>query len=246
MLPNASLAAVLAAAAGSALAIGVAAPAQASTATTWAPTATQAVPALAGATDAGPLAGSTPITVTVGLALRNQPALQGFIAGETSPSSADFGKSYTPASFTATFGPTQTSVSAVETYLTGQGFHNVSASPNSLLVTASGTAAQAESAFDTTLDQLILDGATFYANTTPAMVPSSMSGTVVGVLGLNDVFEASASPLKSGTQTTTIPNVVDEYTPQGFQKAYAATGTSTGARTAIATISSGAMTAPIA
>lgn len=242
MRPHAPLAAVLAAAAGPMIAFGLASPAQAAT-TGWSATATRAVPALAGATAIGQLAGSAPVDVTVGLALRNQASLRNFIADASSPSSTEFGAAYTPADFTAAYGPTSASVDAVTSYLKSQGFTSVSASPNNLLVSASGTAAEAERAFHTTLTEYRLGGADVFANSTAAMVPQSLSGTVVGVLGLNNVFKATPTPMAAKRSTT--PNLVGEYTPAGFQKAYGATGTSTGARTAIATISSGAMTAVI-
>ncbi len=245
MRPHAPLAAILVAAAGPILASGAASPAPAGATTTWSATATQAVPAPTGSTTIGQLPGATPIGVAVGLALRNQATLRNFIADASTPSSPEFGAAYTPAGFTATYGPTGAAVDAVTSYLQSQGFSNVTVSSNHLLVSATGTVADAEQAFDTTLTAYRLGGADVFANSTAAMVPSSLSGTVVGVLGLNDVFKATATPVKAGSQATTVPNVVDEYTPQGFQKAYGATGTSTGAGTAIATISAGAMTAPI-
>jgi pseudomonalisin len=238
---------VLAATAGPVLVVGLIGPGEAAAATgTWAATATQAVPALSGATALGPLAASTPVSVTVGLALRNRTALNRFIAGAATPASPDYGAAYTPASFTATFGPTTASVKAVTSYLQGQGFTGVTSSANDLLVTASGTAAQADHAFDTTLTAFSLDGATVYANSSAAMVPQSLSGAVVGVLGLNNVFRAAPAPVAEGAQATTLPNVVDEYSPQGFQKAYGATGVATGSKTAIATVAAGQLTAPIA
>ena len=247
MRPHAPLAAVLAVAAGPVLAAGLAGPGEAAAATGgWAATATQAVPVPAGAAALGPLAGSAPVSVTLGLALRNRSALDGFIAGAATPSSPDYGAFYTPASFTAAFGPTAASVDAVTSYLQRQGFTGVTVSPNDLLVDATGTAAQVERAFDTSLTGYALGGADVYANTTAAMVPASLSGIVVGVLGLNDVFKAEPAPLSRGTQSTTVPNVVAEYTPQGFQKAYDATGVATGSKTAVATVAAGALTAPIA
>jgi pseudomonalisin len=247
MRPHAPLAGLLAAAAGSVLAVGLLGPATASAVTGgWAATATQAVPVPAGATALGPLAGSTPVSVTVGLALRNAKALDSFIAGTATPSSPDYGAAYTPASFAATYGPATASVDAVTSYLQSQGFTGVTASSNGLLVTATGTAAQAEQAFDTTLTEYSLGGADVYANATAAMVPQSLSGVVVGVLGLNDLFKAAPAPVPEGTQAATLPNVVDEYTPQGFQKAYEATGVATGSKTAIATVAAGLLTAPIA
>ncbi len=247
MRPHAPLAAVLAVAAGPVLAAGLAGPGEAAAATgEWAATATQAVPVPAGAVAVGPLAGSTPVSVTLGLALRNRSALDGFIAGVATPSSPDYGAFYTPTSFTAAFGPTAASVDAVTSYLQRQGFTGVTVSPNDLLVAATGTAAQVQRAFDTSLTGYALGGADVYGNTTAAMVPASLSGIVVGVLGLNDVFKAEPAPLSQRTQSTTVPNVVAEYTPQGFQKAYDATGVATGSKTAVATVAAGALTAPIA
>lgn len=244
MKPQVPLAAALAVAAGSVLGVGMTAPAGATTA--WSATATKAIPVPAGATTIGQLAGSAPVSVVVGLALRHQTTLDEFIANSSNPSSPQFGEAYTPTSFTATYGPTSTSVDAVENYLESQGFTGITVSSNNLLISASGTAADAEHAFDTKLSEYSLGGADVYANSTAAMVPSSISSTVVGVLGLNDVFKATADPMKAGTQTTsTLPNVVDEYSPAGFQQAYGATGTATGSKTTIATISSGAMTAVI-
>jgi pseudomonalisin len=253
MRRHAPLAAVLAVAAGPMLAAGpvlavglVGAARAGATTGSWAATGTQAVPVPTGASILGPLAGTSPVSVTVGLALRDPGGLQSFIAGESTPSSPDYGAAYTPQGFAATYAPTTASVEAVMGYLRGAGFSDVAASSNNLLVTAAGTAAAAERAFDTTLTEYTLGGSDVYANSSPAMVPTSLAGTVVGVLGLNDVFRASPDPVKAGTQTTTVPNVVGEYSPQGFQKAYGATTVATGSRTAIATLAAGLVTAPIA
>lgn len=244
MLRRVTLAAVLAVAAGgSGAAIGLTATAGAST-TGWSPTATQAVPTPTGATAIGQLAGSTPIAVSVGLSLRHESTLESFIADASNPSSPEFGAAYTPQSFTATYGPTTSSVDAVTSYLESEGFSDVTVASNNLLVTARGTAADAEAAFDTTLTQYSLDGKDAYANSTAAMVPSSLSGTVVGVLGLNDVFKATPNPERS-TSTITAPSTTIGYTPNGFQKAYEATGVATGSKTTIATISAAYMTTVI-
>lgn len=250
MRPRVPLAVAIATAAGSVLAVGMTGPAQAgaTTTTSWSPTATQAVPVPSGATALGPLGADAPVTVTLGLALRNQSALSNFIADASNPASPEYGASYTPQGFTAAYGPTAAAVDSVVSYLQSEGFSGISASSNNLLVSASGTAAQAEQAFHTSLTAYELGGAQVYANSAAAMVPASLSGTVIGVLGLNDIFKAAPSPVKASKlqASTTTPNVVDEYTPQGFQKAYGATATSTGGGTTIATISSGTMTAVIA
>ena len=58
---------------------------------------------------------------------------------------------------------------------------------NKLLFEANGTAATVGAAFNTSLEQYSLNGATVYLNTTPAQVPTSLSGIVIAVLGLNNV-----------------------------------------------------------
>ncbi|HTW98424.1 MAG TPA: S53 family peptidase [Acidimicrobiales bacterium] len=219
--------------------------AAASASTSFAPTATKAI-ALQGATLIGPLAASTPLSITVGLALQNQSALESFVAGAANPSSAEFGDEYSETDFTSEYGPTQSNADAVASYLSSEGFGDVTVSTNRILVTADGTAAEAEAAFDTSLAQYSLDGADVYVNTAAAMVPSDLSGIVVGVLGLNDAFQFSATPVKAQpTASTSLPNYPAVYSPEGFWQAYQASGEPTGSRTAIATFSEGDMTQPI-
>ena len=110
---------------------------------------------LTGATPLGALAGSTPLHLVVGLALRD-----------------------------GTQQPTAAQAQSVAGYLTSQGFTGVTIAKNDLMVSATATAAQASSAFDTSLESYALNGRTVYTNTQPAQVPASLGGTVVAVLGL--------------------------------------------------------------
>jgi pseudomonalisin len=142
----------------------------------WAATATGALP-LANAADLGALAASSPVTVHVGLQLRDVKGLEQIVAGRgTVPNGA----------FMSTYAPTSASAAAVASYLQSKGFTHVTTEPNRILIDADGTAAQVEKAFDTTLHAFTVGGARVYANTTPAYVPQSLSGIVVAVLGLND------------------------------------------------------------
>src|SRR5579862_4832206 len=178
MRPRLLLAAVAAGAA--ALTVAAAASAGGASATTaWRSTATQGL-ALKGSV-LGPLAGSTPLNITVALGIQNADALQQSIAS---------GAQLAPDQFAAQFGASQADRQAVVDYLTGAGFTNVSVEPNDLFVTADGTATQAESAFNTSLVDYSVNGQTLYANTTPAQVPSSLTAPVA-VLGLNDAAKMS-------------------------------------------------------
>lgn len=201
----------------------------------WAPTATQAIP-LANATNLGPLAGSTPLRISVALALRNQSRLQRYIAEIGNASSPKFGVSLTPAQFMARYGPTNTQVSWVKRYLGSKGFSHFTVSGNRIYVSATGTAAQAESAFNTSIDSFRQNGRTVYANVQPAMVPAYTRQFIIAVLGLNNALRMV---LPHNTSASSTPDNPASYWAPGFQKAYGATGTPKGSKTAIAIFAEG-------
>ncbi|HEX3464452.1 MAG TPA: protease pro-enzyme activation domain-containing protein [Candidatus Elarobacter sp.] len=148
----------------------------------WAATATRGA-TIANATDKGPLAATTPITVRLGLHLRNTDQLAAGIAA---------GQVLSPQQFQAQYGPTAAEVQSVVSYLQSQGFHNVKAGAQ--LVSADGTAAQAAKAFNTTLESFSLGGGNVYVNTAPALVPSSLDGVVTAVLGLTNAGKMAIRP----------------------------------------------------
>jgi pseudomonalisin len=216
----------------------------AAAAPSWAATATRGLK-LVDATDLGRLGASTPMRVSVALRPRNSSGLRQLIRAEATPGSTLYGESITPAQFVSRFGPSLAEVGAVESYLHRQGFGAVSASSNRLLVTASGTAAQAESAFHTSLSAYRQFGRTVYANTTAAMVPGALGGDVSAVLGLDDAARMQARPDVVGPalpkpKTDLSAPVYDvSYTPQGFWQAYDVGRSSSGYKTSIAIFAEG-------
>lgn len=230
-------------------AVAAALPAHAATPVAWSATATRATH-LEDATPLGAVPATTRLSITVGLKLRNEAALKRFIADEANPASPTFGQVLTPASFTATYGPTRAQATAVADYLARNGFTHVTVSSNRLLVTADGTAAQAEGSFHTTLARFDWRGTDVFVNTRPAMVPRSLAGTVVGVLGLNDAFRFTATPVRASAAhralSTGVPQYLTEYSPQGFWKAYQADGQPFGSKTTIATFAEGNLAHPLA
>ncbi|MBV8602314.1 MAG: S8/S53 family peptidase [Candidatus Eremiobacteraeota bacterium] len=197
----------------------------------WAATATQAI-SISGASDSGPLASSKTLTVRLGLGLHNVSQLQSLIASGTTISTAQFMGQYAP---------TQTDVSAVTTYLKTQGLTNVSVTSNNQLVSADGTVAQLQAAFNTKLDDF---GGGRFANVTPALVPQSLGGIVVAVLGLNNAARMALSPKISqcyftGSSTPAGAPCLRNYGPAEIQQYYDAGSTPTGSNTTVAVISEG-------
>jgi subtilase family serine protease len=180
----------------------------------WAATNTLAIP-IANATDLGEASPTQSITVLVGLKLHNMSQLQQAVASGTVLSDA---------TVNATYGPTASDVSAVTTYLQSKGLTKITAEPNNLIVSATGTIAQVQSAFDTSIHSFSGGGTNFIANVSPAYVPTSLGGIVVSVLGLNNLQAFKPKPSVTSCQvfgqSTPPQECLRFYDPATFQVAY--------------------------
>ena len=161
-----------------------------------------------GTTATGPLSGSATLTGAVALAPRNDAALQSFIANVTNKSSAEYGQYLAPGAFVAGFGPLPATVSAVEQAVQADGLSVTGVSGDGLLVDFSGTAAQAETTFDTRLESYHMKaGWTGRGTTEPVelQLPAGTSADVTGVLGLDDLVQASSADAQPGSGSSSFP-----------------------------------------
>ncbi|MHB1895331.1 MAG: PKD domain-containing protein [Metallibacterium sp.] len=199
----------------------------------------------------GPLAGTTPLHILVGLRLQNATQLGSVIRAVNTPGTAAYGHFLTPPEFTTTFSPTTSQVQAVENYLTEMGFTNISVPVNNLYVTADGTAAAAEQAFNTPIWQYQVSGPngepmrTVYANTQRAEVPTSLANVVLSVVGLENI---DTMHTELGSWPAAAPSAVPAlgapanpitFTPQDFWKVYDVGAVPPAANTTIAIIAEG-------
>lgn len=235
---TAALAVASAAATVVALTVAVPTAGAATASAGWSPTSTSAAP-LAGARLLGVTPAATAVHLDVALASPHPAAEAAALRAMYTPGSATYQQFLTPAQFAAQYGPASASVSAVEQYLTGQGFTDVSVI-GGRLVTATGTAAAAERAFHTSLSDFDLGGQNVFANTTAAMVPSALAGSVRAVLGLNNV--PLPTPHPAAHTSAGSPALFQSLPPKDFQNTYDAKGTPTGSRTAIALFTEGDLT----
>jgi len=197
---------------------------------TWASTATKAFP-MQNATVIGSLDPATSLHIAVGLQERNADQVQPTLQRMLTPGDSLYGTSLTLEQFVAQFAPTSAQVQAVQNYLSSFGFANISVSDNQLMIEADGTAADVEAAFDTSLTQFSVNGATVFANISDAQVPTALQGTVAAVLGLNNVVSLHTSLINESASPATdpctppvscpVPDADNEtYTPQQYQIAY--------------------------
>ena len=245
-------------AAGSALSVLVAlgaagaasASASAGAPASWVPTATRAT-SIKGATLTGDAPASAPVHLAVTLKPRSAAAEQAALRAMYQPGSPTYRKFLTPAEWEAAYAPTTAQAGAVTSYLSKNGFTGVSVQGDRLLITANGTAGEAEKAFNTTIgDYTMPNGGTFVANIGAAEVPSALGGTVQAVVGLSDWRLPAPHPVLTTKKTAVTPAagtpvVPNEVPPADFQNTYDAAGTPSGAKTAVALFTEGSVTGAI-
>jgi subtilase family serine protease len=204
----------------------------------WAATKTLGA-TLPNATQIGALSSSQKLTVRVALQAHNVSQLAQAISS---------GQRLSDAQLLAQYAPTSSEVSQVVSYLQAQGFTNVNVSKNNLLVSADGTAAQAQKAFNTTLTAFSLKGKSVYVNTAPALVPAALGGIVLSVLGLNDAARMDTGPtacFPTDPAPSGVP-CVRSYDAHAAQVYYDAGSTPAGTGTSVAVIAEGDVSQTVA
>jgi PKD repeat protein len=189
------------------------------------------------------------LKIVVGLRLQNVSSLESFLDGMRGGKSTPV----THAAFVSEYSPIASQVQPVVDYLSSIGFTNIQVSEDNLLVSAQGTVAQAEQAFNTSLVDFTLSGKPAYAPAGPVMVPSSLGNIVLQVLGLSNATEISRK--LSANQNLQVMDQTSSFvmnpsaggadfsiaglTPGNLRTAYDAGTTSTGGNTVVAVVSAG-------
>ena len=220
------------------LAIGAFGPVTADAAGAWTTTATQAIPV--------PAVGTLPINplqqihVVVGLTPRNKAQLDALVAAVSTPGNAQFGNTITPDQFLASYAPTTDQVQNVVNYLAAQGFTNIEPSANNLTISAYGSAASVQNAFNTQLVAFLSLGKSVFANIAPAQVPAALGNTVSAVVGLQSLGGMN-TPLvrRTAVGVPQNPLTTPPYSGPQYQIAYDAGATSTGFGTTIGIVTEG-------
>ncbi len=126
------------------------------------------------------------LSLRFNLTQAQQADLTQLLAAQLNPSSPSYHQWLTPEQFGARFGLSSSDLAKVTAWLTGQGFTITSVARSSTFVTFSGTVAQAQQAFGTTIHNVSLNGEQHITNLTDPTLPSAIAGVVNAVTGLND------------------------------------------------------------
>ena len=147
------------------------------------------VPRARRAADLGAAPANTPIqamTLRFSLTDAQTLALSQLEAAQQNPASASYHQWLTPEQYAAQFGVSTGDLASITAWLQAQGFTGIAAARSRSFITFSGTAAQVNAAFATSLHTMTADGEQHFANLTDPTLPSAFAGLVGGITGLND------------------------------------------------------------
>ncbi len=168
----------------------------------------------------GAVAGNSQVAFQVNLKLPDQQAAENFATAVSTPGNASYGKFLTAAQWEARFSPSTSSVHAVESFLHQSGFNVAGASADRMEVSASGTAAQVERAFSTSLAMYRVQGHDLRLANRALAVPTSIGDIVQGVSGVDQTL-AKPSSTTGTPQASSTPQATGNNIPQppGFRVA---------------------------
>ena len=175
-------------------------------------------PAQARAHPAGSVAATSPVSFDLLLSLRNASGAQAFVRAVSTPGSAQYRHFLTDAAWESRFGPTTASVSKAESWLRQQGFTVGSVPKDRLFVSAQGPASTVEHAFGVKLGYYTVNRHKVRLASTAMTVPSSLSGAVSGVVGVNQYLAVNGLTRQAGAQAAPAASPSQEPAPPaGFR-----------------------------
>ena len=179
--------------------------------------------------------------VVVSLRVRDMAKLEALGQAVNERGNSQYHRFLTPEAFLSEFAPTEAQVQKVVAYMRKNGFVNIRVSKNRLLISADGTAGTVRTAFNTPLVHLRKGNRTVFANAAPAEVPEALGGTVLSVLGLQNVTRAHTMAVRgprTEAKTMTIGTEMGHY-PTEWPRIYGATTLPTASSTAVGIITIG-------
>src|SRR5436305_556252 len=129
------------------------------------------------------------LNISVSLQVRDPMGLDNLVQAIYNPQSPQYRHYLTPEQFQQNYAPTSNQVQQVVNYLQGQHLTVTHIAPNNLLIDVTSTVAPAQQAFNVHINNYRLGQRSFFANATPARVPSSLRPMIIGIVGLDNTIQ---------------------------------------------------------
>lgn len=154
--------------------------------------------------------------LTLKMSPEAQSRLDALSAAQQDPASPYYHRWLTPDQFGALFGASRADLDAVATWLMSQGFTVDEVAAGRLTITFSGTAAQVQQAFRTSMKTYRVEGALRHANANELSIPAALSGVVGGVVSLTDIprkaMNTGFRPVSKETVSNSGNGIVADFT----------------------------------
>ena len=173
--------------------------------------------------DQGAASASLPLQRML-LVLKRSPeqetALSQFLLDQHNANSANYHKWLTPEQFGAQFGPADTDIQTVTSWLQSHGFQVAKVSKGKLAIEFSGTASQLKEAFRTEIHKFVVNGEQHLANASDPQIPAALVPVVHGLAPLNNFrprpMHRVAGEFTKSTPTSEVKSAKPEFdTPGG-------------------------------
>ena len=113
-------------------------------------------------------------------------ALQSLLTEQQINSSPNFHKWLTPDQFGQQFGPADSDVQAVTSWLASFGFQDIKVSRGRVTIEFSGTASQVEAALHTPVHRYVVNGESHWANANDPQIPAALAPVVASFVSLHN------------------------------------------------------------
>ncbi|WP_158820222.1 Ig-like domain repeat protein [Granulicella sp. S156] len=170
--------------------------------------------------DQGAVPESTPtggLLLTLKRPVQQQATLRNYLVSAHTKGSANFHKWLTPAQFGERFGPAESDIAAVMTWLESHGFQVEKIGAGRSAIEFSGTAGNVKEAFHTELHAYLVNGQLHHSNVTNPQIPEALSPVIAGIGALNDFHpQSEMESLGNATMNLSTHKVVPQWTtPNG-------------------------------
>jgi hypothetical protein len=122
-----------------------------------------------------------------------QSALTQLLEEQQEKNSPSYHQWLTPAEFGQQFGAAPQDIQTVTAWLQSEGFQVAQVSPGRNVIEFSGTAAQVQAAFHTTIHSYLAQDGPHWANATDPQIPAALAPAVVGIESLNNFPRKAAN-----------------------------------------------------
>jgi kumamolisin len=162
------------------------------------------------------------MTVTVGLKLNHEHALDTFLKALQDPASPSYRHFLTPTEFVQEYGPTRAQVQVVERYLRSEGVEVTGVARNRLLIRTEGAVQSYEQALGVVLNDYMYHGRVFYAPSQDPVVPVAIAADVQSFIGLSDAAIMRPMNIRAPVVTSrlTASSTPAGYSPQQIATVY--------------------------